>query len=67
MRAAKRRARQTGRSLTRLLEDCLRAELKQAAPARNACEPLPTYMGNGVRAGVDHSDSSALEDLMNAG
>ena len=64
MRAAKRRAQQTGRTLTQLLEDCLRAELRQSAGARRVSEPLPTYNGKGLNPGVDLSDSSALEDLM---
>lgn len=64
MRAAKRRAEETGRTLTQLLEDALRTELRQTARARRVAEPLPTYRGNGVRPGVDLADSSALEDLM---
>jgi hypothetical protein len=64
MRAAKRRAQESGRSLTQLLEDCLRAELGQPVRARRVSEPLPTYGGEGLRPGVDLSDSSALEDLM---
>ena len=64
MRAAKRRAQQTGRTLTQLLEDCLRAELRQPAGARRVSEPLPTYSGKGLNPGVDLSDSSALDDLM---
>lgn len=64
MRAAKRRAQQTGRSLTQLLEDSLRAELRQPVGARRMCEPLPTYGGKGLQPGADLTDSSALEDLM---
>lgn len=64
MRADKRRAQQTGRTLTQLLEDCLRAELRQPVQASRVCEPLPTYRGSGLRPGVDLSDSSDLEDLM---
>ena len=64
MRAAKRYARQTGRTLTQLLEDCLRAELRQPVRARRVAEPLPTYGGQELRPGVDLTDSSALEDLM---
>jgi len=64
MRAAKRRAQQTGRTLTQLLEDCLRAELRQRAVTRRVSEPLPTYSGKGLNPGVDLSDSSALDDLM---
>jgi len=64
MRAAKRRARQTGRSLTQLLEDCLRAELRQPLSARRVSEPLPTYNGKGLQPGADLTDANALEDLM---
>jgi hypothetical protein len=64
MRAAKRRAQQTGRTLTQLLEDCLRAELRQPVSARGVFEPLPTYSGKGLNPGVDLSDSSALENVM---
>ncbi len=64
MRAAKRRAQETGRSLTQLLEDCLRAELRHTSRARRVSEPLPTYSGQGLQPGVDLSDASALDDLM---
>ena len=64
MRAAKRRAQETGRSLTQLLEDALRAELRQSTRPRRVAEPLPTYRGKGLQPGVDLSDSSAVEDLM---
>ncbi|MFN8665857.1 MAG: CopG family transcriptional regulator [Gemmatimonadaceae bacterium] len=64
LRAAKRRAQQTGRTLTQLLEDCLRAELRQPIEPSRVMEPLPTYRGGGLRPGVDLSDSSALEDVM---
>ena len=64
MRAAKRRAQETGRSLTQLLEDCLRAELRAPVRARRVSEPLPTYNGKGLQPGVDLGDASALEDLM---
>ena len=64
MRAAKRRAQETGRTLTQLLEDALRAELLKSARARRVAEPLPTYRGKGLQPGVDLSDSSAMEDLM---
>ncbi len=67
MRAAKRRAQQTGRTLTQLLEDCLRAELRHAVRPSRVSEPLPTYGGEGLRPGVDLSDSSALEDVMGGG
>lgn len=64
LRAAKRRALQTGRTLTQLLEDSLRAELQRSPTAARVREPLPTYAGQGLRPGVDLRDSSALEDAM---
>jgi hypothetical protein len=64
LRAAKRRAQQTGRTLTQLLEDSLRAELQRVPAAALVRDPLPTYRGEGVRPGVDLRDSSALEDAM---
>ena len=66
MRAAKRRAQETGRTLTQLLEDALRAELLQSSRARRVSEPLPTYRGKGLQPGVDLSDANALDDLMSA-
>ena len=64
MRAAKRYAQQTGRTLTQLLEDCLRSELQRGARPKRVAEPLPTYRGKGLRPGVDLTDASALEDFM---
>lgn len=64
LRAAKRHAQQTGRSLTQLLEDSVRAELQRGTGPRRVAEPLPTYRGKGLRPGVDLTDASALEDLM---
>lgn len=65
MRAAKRRALETGRSFTDLLTDALRASL--AAPATPDVREriaLPTYGSRGVRPGVDLDDSAALLELM---
>ena len=64
MRAAKRRAQETGRTLTQLLEDAIRTELMQSARSRQVAEPLPTYRGKGLQPGVDLSDANALEDFM---
>ena len=64
MREAKRHAAQTGRTLTQLIEDGVRAELQRAVRPKRVAEPLPTYRGKGLRPGVELSDSSALEDVM---
>lgn len=62
--AAKARALATGRTLTDLLADSLRYELQRPITPAQVHEPLPTYRGRGLQAGVDLSDASALEDLM---
>jgi len=64
MRAIRRHARQTGRTLTQLLEDCLRAELHRGARPRRVVKSLPTYRGEGLKPGVDLTDPGALEDIM---
>ncbi len=63
--AAQQRARATGRSFTDLLADALRNELRTPAFVTRVCEPLPTYLGEGLRPGVDLTDGSALDDHMN--
>jgi hypothetical protein len=63
---ARRRAAETGRTLTTFIADavreCLarRREGQHQPPAR-----LTTFGGSGLLPGVDLDDSTALEDLMN--
>lgn len=66
MRAAKGHAQQTGRTLTQLLADCLRAELQRGTRPQRVAKPLPTYRGDGLQPGVDLTDASALEDVMSS-
>ncbi len=67
LQAAKMRAVQTGRTLTAVIEEALRATLASAsAPARIAVS-LPTYGRGGVRPGVDLDDSASLLELMEEG
>jgi hypothetical protein len=61
---AQAHAMRTGRTFTQLLADALRYEMQRAPEMRRVCEPLPTYGGGGLQAGVDLSDSNALLDLM---
>lgn len=65
LETAKQRGVATGRTLTRVIEDALRAALARedadAAPARVA---IPTYGTGGLRPGVDLDDSAALLDAM---
>jgi hypothetical protein len=65
MKAAKRRAVETGRTLTSVIEDALRSAL--AREKQRATHPpveLPTYGSGGVLPGVDLDDTAALLDLM---
>lgn len=65
LKAAKRFAQDTGRSLTAVMEDALRHFLsrRQARTTRKAVK-LPTVSGKGLRAGVDLDDSAALLAFM---
>lgn len=67
LREAKHLAVRTGRSLTAVIEDALRASLarQQGAVPR---EPfvLVTVGGLGLRPGVDLDDSAGLLDLLEA-
>lgn len=62
---ARRRALETGRTLTGVIEDALRESLagkragKMASPVR-----LTTFGGKGLRPGVDLDDGASLLDLM---
>ena len=65
LRQAETLAAETNHSLTKVIEDALRAALarhervSEAAPVR-----LPTHAGGGLLPGVDLDDSAALLQLM---
>lgn len=62
---AKKRAAESGKTLTAVLEDALRASLaRRGVQAKSKPVRLKTVKGGGVRAGVDLDDSAALLDLM---
>jgi hypothetical protein len=62
---AKKRAAETGRTLTAVLEDALRETLaRPSTRAKRRPVRLKTVKGDGVRPGVDLDDTSALFDLM---
>jgi hypothetical protein len=65
LKSAKRLARDTGTSLTAVIEDALRQILSRRVikQPRNPVK-LTTVSGRGVRPGVDLDDSSALLDFM---
>jgi Arc/MetJ family transcription regulator len=62
---AKRVAHDTGRTLTAVIEDALRAALarRRTGPKRGRVR-LPTFNGDGLQPGVDLDDSSSLLDTM---
>ncbi|OGQ19474.1 MAG: hypothetical protein A2138_09165 [Deltaproteobacteria bacterium RBG_16_71_12] len=69
LRAAKRAAADSDRTLTALIEDALRELLARAGSARGAKRrvTLPVFRGGaGARPGVDIDDSRALVDAMEA-
>jgi Arc/MetJ family transcription regulator len=61
--AAKRRAVETGTTLTSVIEDALRRALRDQSGDVSEVAALPTVKGR-TRAGVDLDDSAALLDLM---
>ncbi|MFN0156329.1 MAG: type II toxin-antitoxin system VapB family antitoxin [Gaiella sp.] len=63
LRDAKRRAAETGRTLTAVIEDALRRALAER-PREQARQRVPTYGRGGLRPGIDLDDSSALLDAM---
>lgn len=65
---AKSLAARTGRTLTAVIEDALRAALAQGR-SRPLAErvSLPTFGSGGLRPGVDLDDTAALLDRMDEG
>jgi Ribbon-helix-helix protein, copG family len=62
---AEKRAAETGRTLTAVLEDALREALaRRATLKKREIVRLKTAKGDGIRPGVDLDDSAALLDLM---
>jgi hypothetical protein len=63
---AKRLARESGKTLTAVIEDALRERLaRRALPTRGVDRfRLHTYKGDGLQPGVDLDNSAALRDLM---
>lgn len=65
---AKATAARTGRTLTAVIEDALRASFASSRRRRQDAPPqLPTFRGNGLQDGVDLDDGAALLDVMEPG
>jgi len=64
---AKQLAARTGRTLTAVIEDALRAALARSRPARGRERiELPTFGRGGPLPGVDLDASAALLDVMDS-
>lgn len=62
---AKKRAAESGTTLTAVLEQALRESLaRRSAVPKSRPVRLKTFKGTGLRPGVDLDDSAALLDLM---
>lgn len=62
---AKLLAVRTQRTLTAVIEDALREALaRRREPGERRALDLPTFEGQGLQAGVDLDDTSALLDVM---
>ena len=60
---ARRRAAETGRTLTAFIADSVRESLARR-PQNQPPVRLTTFRGSGLQPGVDLDDSAALQDLM---
>ena len=65
-RRVKAEAGRTGRTVSQLFEDALRAALRPRQSQQDL-PPLVTYGGSGVVPGVDLTDSAHLLELMDEG
>jgi hypothetical protein len=59
-------ARQTGRTLTAVIEDALRERLARQTTSRRSADTfrLHTFTGTGLNPGIDLDNTAALRDLM---
>lgn len=64
MTQVKRLARDTGRTMTQVIEDALRVAVARTAPAGPRTVTIVTAGGEGLRPGIDLDDTSALLDRM---
>ena len=61
---AKQTALRHGITLTRLIEDALRAVMKRREAVPRKRIELPVFHGRGLRPGVDLADSAGLLEMM---
>ena len=64
MAQVKKLARETGRTMTQVIEDALRAAVARGPASGPRTLTIVTATGDGLQPGVDLNDSSALLDRM---
>lgn len=64
MAQVKKLARETGRTMTQVIEDALRTAVARRPAAGPRTVTLVTVNGDGLQPGVDLDDTSALLDRM---
>jgi ribbon-helix-helix CopG family protein len=64
MAQVKKLARDTGRSMTQVIEDALRVAVARTGPARAKTATIVTVSGGGLQPGIDLDDTAALLDRM---
>jgi hypothetical protein len=64
LRRAKLAATASGTTLSRLIEDAVKAVLNRRPESAGQRVELPVFHGRGVRPGVDLTDSAGLADIM---
>ena len=63
-RRVKSRAAQTGRTVSEVIEDAVRASLRRRSRESSELPPLPVVGESGVLPGVDLVDNAAVRALM---
>ena len=65
LKAAKRRALETGKTLTAVIEEALRESLARKGPKKKLGRfKIKPFGGGGLRPGVNLDDSASLLDIM---
>ena len=64
MAQVKKLARESGRTMTQVIEDALRVAVARSRPSSARSVTIVTFRGDGLQPGVDLDDTSALLDRM---
>ena len=64
MAQVKKLARETGRTMTQVIEDALTGAVTRGRPSGSRAVAIVTVGGDGLQPGVDLDDSAALLDRM---